>query len=143
MGIEASKNGWFEGYDWIFRMNPDVIIQNDTWMLDIIENDANASLLYVDCALASSETSTKENISPQTVNLIHTDFFGLKLAALPNGHLEKSNIGKNFEFGFTKKMTSIIANKQHRHIPNAYPMVQHFCRINGNPFGPIFHFHYY
>jgi len=136
---EASKNDWFDGYEWIFRMNPDVIIQNDTWMLEIVKNDADASLLYIDCAISSPDPKP---ICPETVNLIHTDFFGLKLGAIPKGHLEKSN-AKNAEFGFTKKMASIIDNRQHRHIPGAYPKVHHFCRVNGNPDGPVFHYHSY
>ena len=47
----------------------------------------------------------------------------------------------NFEFGFTKKMASIIERKEHRYVPGAYPKVSHFCRVNGNTNGPIYHFH--
>ena len=30
---DAYQNNWFKGYDWVIRVNPDVIIRNDRWML--------------------------------------------------------------------------------------------------------------
>jgi len=137
--ITASKSGWFDSYDWIVRMNPDVIIQNDTWILDTMQNDKNASLLYVDCARTPDGPYT---VHRNTVELIHTDFFALKWNAIPKGLLETTHdVGPNFERGFTKKMRPIVKRKEHRHIPGAYPKVDHFCRVNGNAYGPIFHFH--
>jgi len=126
--VIGSKNGWFDSYDWIIRLNPDVIIQNDTWILDTITNDADASLLYIDCANSSGKL------------LIHTDFFAIKCKSIPSKHLE-TFVEPNFEFGFTKKMSRIIQQNQHRHVPDAYPKQHHFCRVNGNVNGPIFHYH--
>ena len=31
---QAAHNGCFDGYDWMFRINPDVITQNDAWMTE-------------------------------------------------------------------------------------------------------------
>ncbi|CAB9524523.1 expressed unknown protein [Seminavis robusta] len=31
--FQDKNHQWFEGYDWIIRLNPDVLIRNDTWML--------------------------------------------------------------------------------------------------------------
>ena len=31
---QAAQNGYFNGYDWVFRMNPDVITQDDAWMIE-------------------------------------------------------------------------------------------------------------
>lgn len=46
---EAALHDWFEGYDWVVRINPDVLIYNDTWILDIMKHDQNASVIFADC----------------------------------------------------------------------------------------------
>ena len=128
---QAARNGWFDGYDWVFRMNPDVIMQDDTWMLNTIMNDADASLLYVECL---------PDLHPTFGNTrkLHTDFFGLKLNALAEGQLLNTN-GQAEEI-FTRQMIPIIERGQHRHIPDTFPLMTSYCRVNGNPFGPVYHF---
>ena len=113
-------------------MNPDVLIQDDTWMLDTIKNDAEASLLYIECLphMAPSLRNTRK---------IHTDFFGLKLNALPEDTLKETSVYA--EDLFTRQVAPIIEKNQHRHIPDSYPIIPVFCRANGDPFGPVFHFH--
>merc|ERR1712151_73333 len=127
---DAAQNGRFDGYDWVFRMNPDVIVQNDTWMLDTIKNDNDASLLYTECLPGV-------NILNNTAK-IHTDFFGLKPSALPEGQLLKT--GKRAEALFSEQVAPLIVKGQHRHIPEAFPLIPVYCRANGNPEGPVFHF---
>jgi len=131
---DGSKNGYFDAYDWVFRVNPDVIIQDDTWMLDTIKNDPEASLLYVEC---------QPQLPPRFRNVrkIHTDFFALKLSAIPKGHLERDEMGRGAEIEFTYQMESLVNKGQHRHVPNTYPLLNNFCRANGNPYGPLFHWH--
>merc|ERR1712151_1377186 len=79
----ASKHGWFDEYDWVFRMNPDVIIQDDAWILDTITNDHDASLIYIEC---------QPQLAPRFHNVrkIHTDFFALKPSSIDKGVLEKN-----------------------------------------------------
>jgi len=129
---EAAYNGWFDGYDWVFRLNPDVIIQDDTWILDTILNDIEASLLYIDC---------HPHLPPRFGNVrkIHTDFFGLKLSSLQDKSPLLTSRGDAEEL-FTAQMIPIIEKGQHRHIPDTFPLMPVFCRANGNPDGPVFHF---
>lgn len=131
----ASKEGWFEGYDWVFRMNPDVIIQNDTWMLDTITNDPDASLLYTEC---------RPHRPPVIGNVktAMTDFFALKPSAFPNGRLHTLFVrSRNAENQFTEQMREVIEKGQHRHVPDAFPLLNNGCRVNGNPLGPVVHYH--
>merc|ERR1712151_153286 len=131
----ASKHGWFDEYDWVFRMNPDVIIQDDAWMLDTITNDADAALLYTEC---------KPQRPPiyKNVNTIMTDFFALKTSTLPKGHLGRFPHARNAETLFTRQMHGIVEEGRHRHIPNAFPLIMNGCRVNGNAGGsPVVHFH--
>lgn len=107
---DASRGNWFSGYDWIIRVNPDVIIRNDTWMLDIMRNDPNATGLLINC----------HNITDTTLK-IHTDFFAVKPEALPpNAFLHP--ITENAEYSFTSDIKKTIIDRgNHRWVPGANP----------------------
>merc|ERR1711862_44586 len=129
---EGSNLGLFDGYEWVFRLNPDVIIQNDKWFLDTMKNDANASLFYVECLF--------EGIKPPQVRAMHTDFFALKPGALPKGHLG-TILHRNAEMSFTRQMEPLIATNQHRHVPDVRPSRNHVCHVDGNLNGSVVHYH--
>ena len=112
-------------------MNPDVIIQDDTWILDTIMNNAEASLLHIECLPHLHPTF-------RDTRKIHTDFFGLKPSALPEGQLLTTD--GNAEEIFTLHMIPIIWRRQHRHIHGTFPLTNSYCRVNGNPDGPVYHF---
>jgi hypothetical protein len=38
---EADTNGYFQGYDWVIRLNPDVLILDDTWIVQTITQKRN------------------------------------------------------------------------------------------------------
>ena len=107
---DAAKEGWFKGYDWVIRVNPDVIIRNDTYMLDIMQNDPNATAILINCA----------NLNPQNPQ-VHTDFFAIKPGALAPNTFINSTIG-NAEYSFTNDIGADILNKgNHRWIKNSEP----------------------
>ncbi len=112
----AATEGWFDGYDWIVRVNPDVIIRNDTFMLDVMMNDPEATGILIDC---SNTTGT---------HLMHTDFFAIKPAALPPGAFQKPNPAGWAEGAFTNEVNQYIVSKgNHRFIESAHPVMR-FCR---------------
>ena len=113
-------------------MNPDVLIQNDTWILDTIRNDINANLLYVECLPHLRGLW-------RNVRKVHTDFFGLKLSALPKETLNETS--EYAEMLFSQQVAPLILKNQHRHIPDSYPAIPALCRVNGNPRGEVMHFH--
>jgi hypothetical protein len=44
--VDLFLNKWFEGYDWVIRLNPDVLIRNDTWLVNtLLRPDIDAILL--------------------------------------------------------------------------------------------------
>ena len=105
---DATQEGWFSGYDWVIRVNPDVIIRDDTFMVDVMENDPNATGLLINCE--NSRNGLK----------IHTDFFAIKPGVLPSGAF--LNPGRNAENSFAKDIRGAILNKgNHRWIPGAHP----------------------
>ena len=104
---DAAKEGWFKGYDWVIRLNPDVSIRNDTYILNVImQNDLNATAILANCA----------HFNPQKPIKVHTDFFAIKPGALAPNTFINSTIG-NAELFFTNDISADIMNKgNHRWI---------------------------
>lgn len=44
--VDPFDHGWFDGYDWIVHLNPDVLIRNDTWFLEQMLNTSVDALFY-------------------------------------------------------------------------------------------------
>ena len=110
---DATREGWFKGYDWVIRVNPDVIIRDDTFILDVMHNDSKATGLLINCASSSA--------------IIHTDFFGIKPEVLrPDAFLYP--VSGNAELAFTHDIRDEILEKGGaRWIPGAHP-VREQCR---------------
>jgi len=135
---DASREGWFSGYDWVIRLNPDVIVRNDTFIVNVMQNDPNATALLINC----------NNHTNSTVLKIHTDFFAIKPAFLPSGAF-RNPVSNNAERAFTNSITEVIVNKgNHRWIPGSHPLGGVICRAGYDLFGsrkreetPVIHSH--
>lgn len=128
---EATRRGWFQGYDWVIRVNPDVIIRNDTFLLNAMENDPDATGLLINCR--------GKNKRPK----IHTDFFAIKPEVLPpNAFLNAT--GRDAEDSFTNDIyDAILKRGKHRLIPGAHSP-DTACRAGRKRdmvTTPIVHFH--
>ncbi len=114
---DAAKEGWFKGYDWVIRLNPDVIIRNDTYILDVMQNDLNATAILINCKWFNPE-------NPK----VNTDFFAIKPEVLAPNTFINSTIG-NAELSFTNDIRPDIMNKgNHRWIRNSEPKKGGICR---------------
>ena len=47
--LDPFKHNWFEGYDWVIRLNPDVLIRDDTWFRQIMVNESVIKRNMRDC----------------------------------------------------------------------------------------------
>jgi hypothetical protein len=62
LGLElASKNEWFKPYEWMIRINPDVLIRNSDWIIETMKN-TTIDAIFMMCV------SRK----------VHTDFFAVR-----------------------------------------------------------------
>ena len=114
---QAAKHNWFQNYDWIIRLNPDVIIRNDTWMLDTILHDPSASGLFINCFQEYPNRGYK----------LHTDFFAIRTRDLPRGAFQHPQ-SRNAEMAFTMDVQeNILDQKKHRWVPGAGPK-EDICR---------------
>lgn len=116
---------WFTGYDWIVRINPDVLIYNDTWIIDIMTHDPNALSILVDC----------------TGGIVQTDFMAFRPESYPREHYANMpNLGANAEQTATSYFAQHITNGGVRwlqgHIQTG------ICRVGyQNPSAPVIHDH--
>lgn len=124
---EAIRNNWFDGYDWVIRINPDVIIRNDSWLLRTM-NDTSVDAIFADCF---SRTCTQRCTS----NQVHTDFFAIRPSVLPSAW-EPPNSGA--ERAFATIAAPIIRTGRDRWLP--FQTQRSICRVKG-PF--VIHDHSY
>tara|TARA_B100000405_G_scaffold223436_1_gene158963 strand:+ start:316 stop:987 length:672 start_codon:yes stop_codon:yes gene_type:complete len=71
---EAEARGWFDGYDWVVRLNPDVIVSEDRFLRTHMARDG------IDAVLAFCGRSSPSGTSTSRV---HTDFMAWRPATLP------------------------------------------------------------
>mmetsp|Transcript_6499 Transcript_6499/g.15417 ORF Transcript_6499/g.15417 Transcript_6499/m.15417 type:complete len:288 (+) Transcript_6499:37-900(+) len=126
-GSKGHQEKWFDGYDWVRRVNPDVLIMNDAWLLEMMANPSVDAIL-ADC-----------------FGLIHTDFFAVRPhvidAKLAEGCSPSSpKYGKvNAEVHFTCITSPIISSGRYVWVKG----VQHWkgaCRVKGAE-SPVLHQH--
>ena len=112
---DATKEGWFSGYDWVIGVNLNVIIRDSSFMLDVMQNDPNATGLLINCR----KSTRKPNI--------HTDFFAIKPEVLPKDAF-LNPVRLNAEASFTHDIREAILNKGgQRYVPGSNPLNE-FCR---------------
>lgn len=145
---DATRNKWFAGYDWVIRLNPDVIVRNDTFLVETITNDTNATALLANCKPEKymwGRHSVLKFLLSWEGPLIQTDFFALKPSVLPpNAFLNLSH--EIAEISFTTDIRESILDKGgHRFIPGAGPVTGVVCRLgHGRALdeSPIVHHHF-
>ena len=132
---EGFRNGWFQEYEWIIRVNPDVLIRNDTFILSSMKNDT-VSGIFVDCfdrpCLIGSGCVDR---------LIHTDFFAIRPRVVVLDELLSAADITNAEDMATKAFSGIVRNGSDAWLPDAGPP-RGFCRVAGDR-SPVIHLHDY
>ena len=131
---EALKNGWFNGYDWVIRLNPDVIIRNDTWIRETM-NDPNVDGIFVKC---SGWNETHDDFTK-----IHTDFSIFRPTALSASTASQhaSFPPLNAESVFTAKVEPILASGRYKFLQGA-DWSGRVCKVRGKQ-SPVIHQHDY
>lgn len=142
------QHGWFQDYDWIIRINPDVIIRNSTFLVETMSSNDRPNgvdAILVDC------NSTRLGVSR-----MHTDFFAIRPAAVlripkyynnPNNNTPFSEMSVekwnkdivNHEKTFYESILPLLRMKRHRWLPGTANSRGH-CRVRG-PGSPVSHSH--
>lgn len=131
------KNGWFEGYDWVVRVNPDVIIRNDTWLLETIltSDEENVTGIFVDCDGACNETAAHCNKDGYR---IHSDFTAFKPSVI--SPTLQWNESENAEYMNRLAFYDTVRQGQDRWLFESSPDVTSVCRLSTKDDSPVSHY---
>ena len=67
-------SSWFDGYDWIVRLHPDVLLRRDDWLIQTMKNSSVDAIL-IDYDHQQAHMNNKKA-------LIHSDFYAFRPHAL-------------------------------------------------------------
>lgn len=127
---EGLANGWFNGYDWVVRLNPDVIIKNDSWLVTkMSERDVHG--IFVDC----KDTGCQQQC---LAALIHTDFFAFRPNKVDAAAIKNHSNITNAEYKATAFFHQIVVHGADRWVPGTRQGSS--CRVRGAA-SPIIHDH--
>ena len=131
---EAIENHWFDKYDWVVRLNPDVLIRNDSFLLERFE-DSRIHGVFVDCLDQECPTGNK-----CTDRKIHTDFFAVRPNDISPSAVRETK-QDNAERMITEAFSSIVKDGADSWVPGAGPHRAN-CRVSGKS-SPVIHTHDY
>tara|TARA_B100000683_G_C12414624_1_gene525286 strand:- start:240 stop:1061 length:822 start_codon:yes stop_codon:yes gene_type:complete len=129
------ERGIFNGYDWVIRLNPDVLIMNSSWIFSTL-CDPLVDGIFVDCVdICRSGNCNEPGI------IVHTDFFAVRPSKLRNisFNIETFEKFSNAELTATFEFQDILRSGRHRWLPDTGPMKQS-CRVRGAN-SPVIHTH--
>jgi hypothetical protein len=129
---EAYEQGWFGRYDWVIRLNPDVFIRNETFLLQRLRDPAIAGV-FVDCAQKVCERGMK---CPG--RKIHTDFMAFQPNAIEVTAFRNAT-ESNAERQATKALDRIIEAKKDSWLTDVDTLYG-ICRVRGKH-SPVIHEH--
>lgn len=116
---EGFRQGLFSQYDWVIRLNPDVLILDDRWMLKTM-GDSDVDAILVDCESG-----------------IHTDFTIFRPSVLGPKAFNSSYVHVA-EFEALLEFQPIIDSERYRFLPGTWKRIN--CRVRG-PESPVVHDH--
>jgi len=139
----ALREGWFSKYDWVIRINPDVLIRNSTWLVDTMltmEGQQQIDGIFVKCTNRPK---------------LHTDFFAFRpnfddprLKQEPEGRINNTTspyipfgelINGNHEQTATTYFQPILDSKRYKLVPDV-ARSNGICRVRGKN-SSIYHAH--
>mmetsp|Transcript_88994 Transcript_88994/g.235421 ORF Transcript_88994/g.235421 Transcript_88994/m.235421 type:complete len:273 (+) Transcript_88994:120-938(+) len=122
------SSGWFRGYEWVIRINPDVVIYNDNLIWPLMQKAENWGI-FVGCG---THCEPHSGCAPRQT---HTDFFAVRPSRVPPNAFADWNMSEpSAEVQATAAFKDIYAAKADVYLPRHYSSIH--CRVTG---GGVFH----
>mmetsp|Transcript_37518 Transcript_37518/g.74468 ORF Transcript_37518/g.74468 Transcript_37518/m.74468 type:complete len:347 (-) Transcript_37518:146-1186(-) len=126
-------------YDWLIRVNPDVLILEDEWLVRTM-HDRQVDGIFADCLYQNCSRNC-------TRALVHTDFFAVRPRSVNFENFHAMN--GNAETIATKVFNKIIRSGHDRWLPDARRSknlgknngTRGACHVSGGPHVPVLHAH--
>jgi hypothetical protein len=122
------ENRWYDDYDWVIRLNPDVLIRRDTWIRQTMMN-TSIDGIFVD-------------FSKRSAKAVHSDFYAFRPSAA-NDKVLIDNLHKRptAETHLYSGFRGTIRRKRVAWLPGAR-IRRESARVMGKE-SPVIHFHPY
>lgn len=125
---DALAHHWWDDYEWIVRLNPDVLLRNISWLQQVLMNDSVDGVFH-DCFEGIYEQENRIKL--------HTDFFAVRPRSIDSRlfHADETNAEQHL----TRGVANLLESNRVAWIPGAespYPA----CRIQGDR-SPVIHNH--
>jgi hypothetical protein len=121
---------WFDKYDWVIRINPDVLIRHDAWLIQTMMNTSFDGIFH-DCYNQNYYSNPKPKL--------HSDFYAFRPSAVDREMVLKSE-RKNAEFHLTAAFRNIYDSGRFAFVEGARNSRRGNCRIEGTN-SPVIHDH--
>jgi len=132
----ATTNDWFNGYDWMIRLNPDVLILEDEWLIkNMLDSEVDG--IFADCL-------DHQCFKWCSQALINSDFFAVRPKHLVPESIPPENAStapghfKTAEFQVTAMFRNLVRQGRDRWLPGTHMAPD--CRVRG-PGAPVLHAH--
>lgn len=144
---DAVENGWFEGYEWIMRVNPDVVVLEDEYIRSKLTDDVDG--LFTDCKDGCVVTSIRRPMKcpPCTRHCHnarpHTDFTVFRPGPIIESVRRYEHPRINAEDHTKSVIQDIVKAGRDAWMNGDHPgvgLMAGFCRIRG-PSSPVVHDH--
>jgi len=116
------ENNWFDGYDWVIRLNPDVLIRRDEWIRKAILNETMEAIVI-----------------PFMNSCLHTDFTAFRPSAINGTKLLESKV-RNAEQHMFEGLEHVIKSGRYAELPHWERNPPRDARVVGK-LSPVVHHH--
>jgi hypothetical protein len=121
---------WFDDYDWVIRLNPDVVIRNDTWLIQTMLNTSIDGIFH-DCLNRKSYANSTTDF--------HTDFYAFRPSAVELERVRNTN-QQYAENHMSDAFRNFFDSGRFAYVDGANNSHPGMCRIEG-PDSPVIHHH--
>jgi hypothetical protein len=137
---------WFDTYDWVIRLNPDVLIRNDTWLMETML-DPGIDAIFHDCnnnrrhhtVVSSFKRALLTQHHP--THRMHSDFVAFRPHAVNRTLLLQAAVAAtNAEQHITDGFGNIILDSKRYRLVEGAENRAGDCRIEGKH-SPVVHSH--
>jgi hypothetical protein len=125
---ETTTTSWFDGYDWVIRLNPDVLIRREKWL--------RQTMLMPDVDAILIDYSTPQ----QPLRRLNTDFYAFRPAAMDRAALIREfDRQSTAEMHLGAALQSILQSHRFRWVPDT-TRYKAAARVLGRQ-SPVIHAH--
>jgi len=119
------SSGWFDGYDWVIRINPDVVVYDERNLVNLMREPRNTGI-FVKCVWDEERKLQKQQI--------HTDFFAVRPGSVERMAFSGWNQSENAEIQAAGAFHPIIENGSYAELVDRGG--NGHCRVDG---GGVYH----